>query len=95
MAAYIIARINITDPEQFKQYQQATPEILKKYNGKFLVRGGELKTLEGKEESARVVVIEFPDQKHADDFYHSPEYSAARELREGAATADFISIVGV
>jgi len=95
MAAYIIAKINITDPEKFKQYQQVTPEILDKYKGKFLVRGGETKTLEGSNETARIVVIEFPDQEHADAFYDSAEYTAARKIREGAATADFIRVVGV
>ena len=95
MAAYIIARINITNPEKFKQYQLATPAILEKYHGKFIVRGGDVNTLEGNEETGRIVIIEFPDQEHCDAFYNSPEYTAARKLREGAATADFISVAGV
>ncbi len=95
MSAYIIARIKVTDPDKFKLYQLATPDILKKYKGTFLVRGGDVNTLEGIEETARIVVIEFPDQAHADAFYSSAEYTAARKLREGAATAELISVDGI
>lgn len=95
MSAYIIAKIKVTNPDQFKKYQIATPAILKKYKGEFIVRGGSVNTLEGAEETARLVVIEFPDQKHANAFFNSPEYTEARKLREGAATAEFISVDGV
>lgn len=95
MAAYIIAKIKVNDPDKFKEYQMATPDILKKYKGEFIVRGGSVNTLEGAEETARLVVIQFPDQEHADAFYHSDEYTEARKLREGAAIAEFISVAGV
>ena len=41
MAAYIIARINVTDQDQYKKYIKVTPEIIAKYHGRFIVRGGE------------------------------------------------------
>jgi len=95
MAAYIIARINVTDPDQYKEYINVTPGIIAKYDGRFIVRGGEKVTLEGPEEKWRIVVIEFPDLPKAKEFYYSPEYTDARKIREGAALAQFVAIRGV
>ena len=95
MAAYIIARINVTDPDQYKEYINVTPGIIAKYDGRFIVRGGEKVTLEGPEEKWRIVVIEFPDLPKAKEFYYSPEYTDAKKIREGAALAQFVAIRGV
>ncbi len=95
MPAYLIARIDVKDPALMKDYMAATPAIVEKYHGKYVVRGGRKVTLEGPEENRRVVIIEFPTLADAETYYHSPEYSAARKLREGAAVAEFIAIEGV
>jgi uncharacterized protein (DUF1330 family) len=95
VAGYMIVRVEVTDWEQYQEYMAVTPDILAQYNGRFIVRGGQTATLEGPEESARVVVVEFPSFDEAVKFYNSPEYSAARKLREGAATAQFLAVEGV
>ena len=95
MAAYIIARINVTDQDQYKKYIKVTPGIIAKYDGRFIVRGGETVTLEGPEEKWRIVVVEFPDLAKAKEFYYSPEYTDAKKIREGAALAQFFAVSGV
>ena len=95
MAAYMIARINVTDKDQYNEYIKVTPAIIAKYDGRFIVRGGETVTLEGPEEKWRIVVVEFPDLKKAREFYHSPEYTEAKKIREGAALAQFIAVDGI
>lgn len=95
MAAYMIARINVTDMDRYNEYIKVTPGIIAKYGGRFIVRGGETVTLEGPEEKWRIVVVEFPDLEKAKEFYYSPEYTDAKKIREGAALAQFISIEGV
>jgi uncharacterized protein (DUF1330 family) len=95
MAAYIIARINVTDMEQYKKYTAVTPGVIEQFGGRFIVRGGEKVTLEGPEETNRVVVIEFPSLERAQAFYKSDDYQAAKKLREGAATGQFIIVDGV
>ncbi len=95
MAAYIIARINVTDQDPYNDYIKVTPGIIAKYDGRFIVRGGEMVTLEGPEEKWRLVVVEFPDLAKAKEFYYSPEYSDARKIREGAALAQFVAVRGV
>ena len=95
MAAYLIARVEVEDLSLLKDYFLATPPIVKKYHGKFIARGGSTVTLEGPQESRRIVLIEFPSLSDAEAFYHSPEYSQARMLREGVAVADFIVVDGI
>lgn len=95
MTAYLIARINVTDMEQYKNYMKLSPGIIQKYGGKFLARGGGLITLEGEEETNRVVLVEFPSSAVAQEFYQSDEYQAAIKVRENAADGQFIVIDGV
>jgi uncharacterized protein (DUF1330 family) len=95
MAGYLIARVNITDPEKYKDYMAVTPGLIAKYGGRFIVRGGEAVTLEGPEETGRVVVIEFDSLEQAKTMYESEDYQTAIKLRAGAATAQFIAVPGV
>lgn len=94
MSAYVVGRIHVKDLEQYKKYTQATPAIIQKYGGKFLVRAGRTVTFEGSAES-RVVIIEFPSLEKAQQFYHSPEYQQARQLRLAAAEGALFAVEGV
>ena len=95
MAAYVIARVEVTDPVRYQEYIKATPAAIARYSGKFIIRGGELVTLEGPTETRRLVVIEFPTLELAKAFYHSEEYRQAKALRAGAAVGQFIAVQGV
>ena len=94
MAAYMIARVDVTNWDKYQEYMKVTPGLIEKYDGKFIARGGDMVTLEGPEESQRVVVVEFPTLEKAKEFYNSPEYQDAKRLRAGAATAQFIAVNG-
>jgi uncharacterized protein (DUF1330 family) len=95
MPAYIIARIEVTDWDRYAEYIKATPAVIARYGGKFVVRGGRIVTLEGEPESRRLVVIEFPNLEKAQEFFKSPEYSKVKELRSGAAIGQFLAVDGV
>jgi len=92
--AYIIARVDVTDWDRYREYTKATPAAIAHFGGRFIVRGGEMLTLEGPEEMRRLVVIEFPSLERAKEFYYSEEYSQVKKLREGVATGQFIVIDG-
>lgn len=94
MSAYVIARIEVSDPEQYQSYIKASTAVVPKFGGRFIARGGRKVTLEGPEETRRVVIIEFPTLERAEEFYSSPEYIAARELRANAATASLVAVEG-
>lgn len=95
MTAYIIVHMDVTDPEQYKEYTKLTPAVIEQYGGRFIVRGGSKVTLEGPEETRRIVVVEFPSMEQAQAFYRSPEYQQAKAVRDGAATGHFVAVEGV
>lgn len=95
MAAYIIGRVEVTDWTRYAEYMKLTPGIIAQYGGRFVARGGESMTLEGPQETNRVVILEFPTYEAAQQFFYSKEYAHAKTLREGAANAQFFAIDGV
>ena len=86
MPAYLIVRADVKDMGQYREYTKVTPEIVARYGGQFIVRGGNTLTLEGPDETRRIVVIEFPSFEKAVECYRSPEYTAAKKIREGINT---------
>ncbi len=95
MTAYVVARVKVTDPEQYKRYTALTPDCIAAFGGRFIVRGAEPVTLEGPEFRDRMVIVEFPSLERAKEFYHSPEYTEIRALRAEAAVGEFIALDGV
>ena len=95
MPAYLIARVQVTDWDRYREYTKLTPGAIAEFGGKFIVRGGQTLTLEGPPETGRIVVIEFPSFDEAKAFYESETYQRARKIREGAATGQFILVDGV
>ncbi len=83
-AAYIIADVKVSDPEQYKQYMALSPRAIAAAGGEFIVRGGRHETLEGQWQPNRMVVLRFPSYDAARTFYDSERYRAARAKRAGA-----------
>jgi uncharacterized protein (DUF1330 family) len=94
MPAYIIAEIEITDPDTYDRYRAQTPGVIAQYGGRFIVRGGKAEMLEGDRPPGRLVAIEFSDATAARRFYESPEYQAIIGLRQQAARSRLILIEG-
>lgn len=91
---YWIARIAVTNPEQYGAYAQALPAVVERFGGRFLVAGGRSEAVEG-EAKPRNVVIAFDDYETARACWHSPEYAEVARLREGAAAVDVVIVEGV
>jgi uncharacterized protein (DUF1330 family) len=90
---YWIARVEVTDPEQYKAYVAANAKPLARHGGRFLVRAGKYENPEGASRS-RNVVIEFPSYQAARDCWNDPDYQAAVQLRLPVATVDMVIIEG-
>jgi len=90
---YWIARVEVSDPEQYKAYVAANAEPLAAHGARFLVRGGAFSNPEGGSRS-RNVVIEFPSYQAALDCWASPGYQAAIRLRAPVSLIDLVIIEG-
>ena len=95
MPAYVIVETDVHDSEQYEQYKAASPAAVAAGGGRFVVRGGELAVLEGDWEPTRLVVAEFEDLEAVKRWYDSPEYQAAKTLREGAANLRMVAVQGI
>lgn len=95
MPAYVIADIEVNDPEQYEAYKKLTPGTIAPYGGKFIVRGGKTETLEGEWPHGRMVMIEFPSVEKAKEWYNSSAYQQALKIRQAASTGRILLIEGV
>ncbi|MFM9975228.1 MAG: DUF1330 domain-containing protein [Beijerinckiaceae bacterium] len=90
---YVIARGKVINATQWALYAAAAGAAMKQYGGTPLARGGQMTIAEG-EGRARNVVIEFESYEQAKTYAFSPEYAAARKLREGAGELDIVIVEG-
>ena len=80
MKGYVVTVYKtIKDEDVLKKYALKAREAIKKFKGKFLVRGGKKITTEGGE-SPRTVVIEFSSFTQAETFFYSKEYQEAHAI---------------
>lgn len=86
MAAYVVAHLNIHDPDAFARYREAVAPAIARAGGRYLVRGSEPHMLDG-EKFDRLVIIEFPSMEVARGFFEGPEYAPLRAIRLSGATA--------
>ncbi|MBS3649687.1 DUF1330 domain-containing protein [Pseudaminobacter sp. 19-2017] len=91
---YWIARVDVRDPEGYKDYVAAAKPAFDKYGAVMLARGGRHELAEG-QGRARNVVIEFESLQAAHDCYHSPEYQTAKAIRQRFADGEIVLVEGV
>jgi uncharacterized protein (DUF1330 family) len=95
MAAYVIADVEVINPEAYEEYRLQVPATIEKYGGKYVVRGGTVETVEGIWSPQRLVVLEFPSMELARKWYDSPEYTEIRGIRFRNAKSNVIFVDGI
>lgn len=86
---YIVASINVTDPDGYEEYLNASIKVTKANGGRVLVSGGPTETIEGSFHS-RIVVIEFDSIEGARGA--AVGYKAVRHTR-GTSAPDYDSVI--
>ena len=94
MAAYLIARVKVDDPEAYKAYTLKSKPAVEAFGGKFIARGGETDILEGTDDVTRVVLVEFESMETARAWYASEQYQEARSIRTPISSATFTIVDG-
>ena len=93
MTAYVIARINVTDPEDYQTYASQTVALAEKSGGRFLVKGGRQTQVEGNGPD-RHVIIEFPDYDTALNWYNSDAYQRILPIALSSSERDIVVVDG-
>lgn len=91
---YWIARVDVRDPEGYKDYVAAAKLAFDRFGAKFLARGGQHEKAEGQGRD-RNVVIEFESLAVAHDCYHSHEYQRAAAIRQKVADGEIVLVEGI
>lgn len=95
MTAYVIAQVEIRNPERYAEYVKQTPATVTHFGGRFIVRGGKAERLEGHIPANRIVILEFDSYERAKDWYESEAYQGPKALRQSASIASLILVEGV
>lgn len=95
MPAYVIATVDVKDPVRYEDYKTLVPPSIAAFGGRFVARGGKTDVLEGDWNPKRLVILEFPNAERARQWYDSPEYAAAKALRQATSTGSLVLIEGV
>ena len=96
MKAYWVARSKIINKVNYKKYIDLVPNIIEKYNGKFLARVGNFNVLESTDQFHRFVIIEFPSLEEGKKCWSSKEYQKASSFRKnGSGLVDLILVKSV
>ena len=95
MPAYWLARAKVNDPVEYKRYTDLVPDILDRFGGKVLARGGHHEHLDGGGFYHRHIVVEFPTFDSAVACYRSQEYQDARKFRlNGVGNNELVIVEG-
>jgi uncharacterized protein (DUF1330 family) len=95
MPAYIVVQISIHDPVTYEHYMKIAPPSIAAYGGRYVVRGGPSVVLEGSWQPKRLVVLEFSSVDQAQAWWDSPEYAAAKVIRQRSADTEMLLIEGI
>jgi len=95
MKAYVVANIDVTNPEGYEEYKGAAAASIAQYGGRYIVRGGRTEVLDGDVNPKRIALIEFPDFETAKRWHRSPEYQAALPKRLQNSVSSAVLVEGV
>lgn len=95
MAAYVIAEIEVTDPETYEVYKQQNPPVMEAFGGTFLAGGGAVEVLEGEEPARRTVILRFDSMEAAKAWHASAAYQPIKALRQQASRGRPLLVEGL
>ena len=95
MSAYLVVEIEVLDKDRYETYKRLVLPSIAAYGGRFLVRGGNVETLEGTWSPKRLIILEFTSVAQAKAWWGSAEYEEAKALRQATARTQMVVVEGV
>ena len=95
MTAYVISDVVGLDPELVARYRELASDSIARYGGRYLTSvGTEIDHVEGEWRPANIVIVAFPSMTRAREWYRSPEYGVALEVRHDALRRSLVFVAG-
>ena len=95
MPGYVIADVEVTNPELFEEYRKLVPATVEAYGGRYIVRGGDSKVVEGEWTPNRTVIIEFESFEQAKAWHSSEMYAGPKQMRIDSTNSSVIIVDGL
>ncbi|MCH7415085.1 DUF1330 domain-containing protein [Belliella sp. R4-6] len=92
MPALVLVEVEIHNPEIYEEYKKLSLPAVEAFDGKFIVRGAQTESLEGEWNPQRLVVLEFPSVERAKEWYHSEQYTIAKNIRFQASKGKMLVV---
>jgi len=92
--AYVIADVDINDPDGFEVYRDRVAEVLARHGVEPVVFGGSTEVLEGDWSPTRLVILRFKDVEHARAWYFSDEYKELTRIRQATSKTNMLILEG-
>lgn len=93
MTAFLVAEAQaVLDDAAYQCYRPLGAAAVASHQGTYLVRGGSAHPLEGDWRPQRLSILQFPSIEMAKAWYDSPEYQAARRVRDGAVRMRLVAV---
>lgn len=75
-------------------YAPVAQQSILSYGGRYLAAGPTPEPIEGRWNSSRLLLLEFPDTARIREWYDSPEYRRARQIRKDKAEVSLLFLEG-
>ena len=96
MSVYMIGDVDIQNMEEYKKYMEKVKPMIESKCGEYLIRGGEIDSLETNLwKPTRMVLVKFPNKKLAMEWYNSDEYKPYKKIRLENATSNILMVEGI
>jgi uncharacterized protein (DUF1330 family) len=84
MSIYVIATVKVLDPDCLEAYGAIAGPLVAQYGGEYVARTSAPDVVEGDWPSDRdTVLMRWPSREAFMQFWNSPEYAKAKEIRQG------------
>ena len=96
MSTYVIAQLEVHDPDAYQAYLDGFMPSFERHGGELLATSRqETIVLEGTWSLPRTVIMRFPSPAHAKSWYADPEYQELAKIRHKTASANLVIVDGI
>jgi uncharacterized protein (DUF1330 family) len=91
---YLVVNITVQDQTEYRKYEKGFFGILKKYGGSLVALDDNAINFEGfSPRSGRMIIVSFPSEEVAKEWYADAEYQQLSEHRRAGAPMEFLTMV--